>query len=101
MKMTIVPIVTGAFGTITKVLLKGPEDLGVGGQVETIQLTALLRTAWILRRVLETWGDLPSLKLQWKPSANTDVKNSKGLNNNNNSSSKQLHTDKSYQSKNT
>ena len=34
--------------------------------------------ARILRRVLETWGDLLSLK----PSANTDVKNSKGVNNN-------------------
>ena len=38
MKVTIVPIVIGAFGTITKGLLKG----------------------------LETWGDLLSLKLQWK-----------------------------------
>ena len=56
----------------------------VGGRVETIQTTALLRTARILRRVLETWGDLLSLKLQWKPSANTDMKNSKGVNNNNN-----------------
>ena len=27
---------------------------------------ALLRTARILRRVLETWGDLLSLRLQWK-----------------------------------
>ena len=66
MKVTIVPIVIDAFGTITKGLLKGLEDLEVGGQVETIQMTALLRTARILRRVLETWGDLLSLKLQWK-----------------------------------
>ena len=29
----IVPIVNGAFGTVTKGLLKGLEDLGVGGQV--------------------------------------------------------------------
>ena len=63
LKVTIVPIVIGAFGTITKGLLKGPGDLEVGGRVETIQTTALLR---ILRRVLETWGDLLSLKLQWK-----------------------------------
>ena len=55
-------------------VIKGLEDLDVGGRVETIQMTALLRTARILRRVLETWGDLLSLKLQWKPSANTDVK---------------------------
>ena len=65
-KVTIVPIVIGALGTITKGLLKGLEDLEVGGRVETIQTTALLRTARILRRVLETWGDLLSLKLQWK-----------------------------------
>ena len=66
MKVTIVPIVIGAFGTVTKGLLKGLEDLEVGGRVETIQTTALLRTARILRRVLETWGDLLSLKFQWK-----------------------------------
>ena len=53
MKITIVPIVIGALGTITKGLLKGPEVLEVGGRVETIQTTVLLRTARILRRVLE------------------------------------------------
>ena len=66
MKVTIVPIVISALGTITKGLLKGLEDLEVGGRAETIQTTELLRTARILRRVLETWGDLLSLKLQWK-----------------------------------
>ena len=54
MKVTIVPIVIGALSTITKGLLKGMEDLGVGGRVETMQTTALLRTARIPRRVLET-----------------------------------------------
>ena len=44
----------GAFGTVAKGLLKGLEDLEVGGQVETIQTAALLRTARILRSVLET-----------------------------------------------
>ena len=63
MKVMIVPIVIGAFGTITKGLLKSQEDLEVGGRVETMQMTALLR---ILRWVLETWGDLLSLKLQCK-----------------------------------
>ena len=66
MKVTIMPIVTGALGTITKSLLKGLEDLEVGGRVETIQTIALMRTVRILRRVLETWGDFLSLKLQWK-----------------------------------
>ena len=66
MQVTIIPIVIGAFGTVTKGLLKGLEDLEVGGRVEIIQTTALLRTDRILRRVLETWGDLLSLTLQWK-----------------------------------
>ena len=64
MKVTIVPIVTGALGTIAKGLLEGLEELEVGRQVETIQTTALLRTARILRRVLVTWEDLLSLRLQ-------------------------------------
>ncbi len=51
MKVTIVPIVIGALGTITKGLLKGQEDLEVGRRVENIETTALLRTARILRRV--------------------------------------------------
>ena len=54
MNMTIVPIVMGAFGTISKGLLKGLEDLEVGGRLETIQMTALLRTARILRRLAVT-----------------------------------------------
>ena len=66
MQVTIIPIVIGAFGTVSKGLLKGLEDLEIDGRVETIQTTALLRTARILRRALETWGDLLSLRLQWK-----------------------------------
>ena len=54
MKVTIIPIVIGAFGTVTKGLLKGLEDLEVGGQVEAIQTTALLRTTRILRKALKT-----------------------------------------------
>ncbi len=55
MKVTIIPIVID-FGAVTKGILKGLEDLEVGGRVETIQTTALLRTARILRRVLEHNG---------------------------------------------
>ena len=36
MQVTIIPIVIGAFGTVTKGLLKGLEDLEIGGRVETI-----------------------------------------------------------------
>ena len=45
MKVTIIPIVIGTFGTVTKGLLKGLEDLEVGDRVETIQTTTLLKTA--------------------------------------------------------
>ena len=45
MQVTIIPIVIGAFGTVTKGLLRGLEDLEVGGRVETIQTTTSLRTA--------------------------------------------------------
>ena len=54
MKVTIITIVIGAFGTVTKGLLKGLEDVEGGGRVETIQTSALLRTTRILRRVLGT-----------------------------------------------
>ena len=54
MRVTIAPIVIGAFGTVNKGLLKGLEDLEGGGLEETIKTTALLKTARILRRVLET-----------------------------------------------
>ena len=63
MEATIIPIVIGAFDTVTKGLLKWLEDLEIREQVKTIKTTALLRTARILRRVLETRGDLLSLKL--------------------------------------
>ena len=64
--VTIVPTAIGAFDTVTKGLLKGLEDLEVGEWVETIQTTTLLKTTGILKRVLETWGQLLSLNLQWK-----------------------------------
>ena len=78
MKVTIVTIAIGAFGTITKRILKGLEDLEVGGWVEIIQMTALLVTARILRRVLETWETCCHSNSSEKPSTYTDVKNCKG-----------------------
>ena len=80
MKVIIIPIVIVALGTVTKGLIKGLDDLTVGGWVETIQTRVWLRMARILRRVLETWGDL--LSLSEKSSANADVNNSRRLNNN-------------------
>ena len=42
MQVTIIPIVISAFGTVTKGLLKGLEDLEVCGRVESIQTTAFI-----------------------------------------------------------
>ena len=74
--MTIIPIVIGAFGTVTKGLQKGLEDWEAGGLVETIQTTALLGTARILRRVLETCCHSDPYE---KTSANADLKSSEGI----------------------
>ena len=66
MKVTVIPIEASVLGTIPKGLIKGQEDLEIRGQVATIQTTASLRSAVILRRVLKTRRDLLSLKLQWE-----------------------------------
>ena len=62
MKVTTIPNVIGAFGTL---IIKGSGRFGIWRQSGDHQITALFKTARILRRVLETWGDLLSLKLQW------------------------------------
>ena len=64
MKVTVIPVVIGALGTVTKGLVQGLKDLHIGVREDTILSTALLRSARILRSVLETWGDLLSLKFQ-------------------------------------
>ena len=54
MRVTVIPIVIGALGTITQALVQGLEDKKIRGRVETIQTAALLRSAKLLRRVQET-----------------------------------------------
>ena len=48
-KVTVIPIVNCAL------------ELGMRGRIETIQITALLKSTKILRRVLETWVNMLSL----------------------------------------
>ena len=76
MKLTIIPIVIGAFGMVMKGLLNGLEDLKVGDRVETIQTTALLKR-------LEYWEESWRLEetcchsiSSERLSANADEKNS-------------------------
>ena len=63
MRVTVIPIEIGALEMVPKGLERGLEELEIEGRIETMQSTALLKSAWILRRVLETWGDLLSISL--------------------------------------
>ena len=65
-KVTFIPIIIGALDSVTEGSLKGLKDSEIRGRVKTIWTKALLKSARILRRVLETRGDLLSLKVKWK-----------------------------------
>ena len=53
-KVSVIPIVVGALGTVPKELVKELEDLKIRGQVERPFLTtSLLRLAGILRKVTQ------------------------------------------------
>ena len=47
MKVMVIPIVIGVLGTVTRSLVHGGDDFEIRGLVETIQTTALLRSARI------------------------------------------------------
>ena len=82
--MMIRQIVIGALDTVTKGLVQTLEELEITGRMMTVQTTALLRSARILRRVLETWGDFCHSNSSGKLPVNADAKNSKGEKNNHN-----------------
>ena len=54
MKVTVITIVIGVLGIVTKGLVQGHEELDISGRVETIQNIALFNSTRIPRRVLET-----------------------------------------------
>ena len=54
MRVKVIPIVVGTLETVPISLKKRLEDLEIRGRIETIQTTALLQSARILRRVLVT-----------------------------------------------
>ena len=64
MQVTIIPIVIGAFGTVTKGLLKGLEDLEVGGRVDTIQTTAFVENG---QNTTKSTGDMRRLAVTQTP----------------------------------
>ena len=53
--------------------------LEIGGRIDNILIIALLWSTRIIWRVLDTWENLLSCRLQWKLSANAGVKNSPGF----------------------
>ena len=74
MKVTVIPIITDALGTVPDSLKSDLEELETRGWIKDIQTTALLRSTRLLRRVVETRRNLLSLRLHWKPSGNARVK---------------------------
>ena len=60
MKVTFIPIIIGALGTVTKGLIKALEDLEIKGRSETIQTIASLNTE-------KSPGDLRRLTVTQNP----------------------------------
>ena len=63
-KVTVILIIVGAPGMVSKGLEKALEEKEISGKIETIQTAVLLRSVRILRRVLEPGGDLLLLRHQ-------------------------------------
>ena len=64
MKVTVILLIIDVLGTILKGLVKRLDELEIEGRTDTVQTIALLKSARILRRVLEISGDLLSHKFQ-------------------------------------
>ena len=54
MRVKVLPIVIGALGKVPKGLERSLDELEIRGRIETIQTTALLKSARIIRSVVET-----------------------------------------------
>ena len=66
MRVTVIQILIAMLQMVSKDSENGLEELDIRRQFKIIKTTALLASTRILRRVLDTWGDLLSLRLQWK-----------------------------------
>ena len=64
MPVTIIPIVIGAFGTVTNGSLKGLGDLEVGGRVGTIQNDSIIENG---QNTKKSPGDLMRLAVTQTP----------------------------------
>ena len=78
MKVMEIPIVISELGTVSKSLVRGLEELEIGGRTETIKTPSLLRSGRILSRNTESrrFEETYSLSdLSERSLANTGVKN--------------------------
>ena len=66
MKVIVILIIIGALGTILKKLKKKLDEVEIGPRIETILTTALLKSAKIFRRFLETGENMLFLRFLWK-----------------------------------
>ena len=62
----VITVVVRAIGMVAEGLERRQKAFEIRGRIDTIQNTALITSARILRRVLETWEELLSLRLKGK-----------------------------------
>ena len=65
-EVTAIPIVVDELEMVAKAEEKEMEEVEISERIETIKTTTMLRSARILTRFLDIWGDLLSLILLWK-----------------------------------
>ena len=75
MKVTVIQVVFGTLGTISKCLEKKLEELKIRGRIKTIWTTALLRTARYLEECRKPEEIYCYLDSSEKPQIKTGVKN--------------------------
>ena len=63
MKLAVIAIITESLGTVCRNLENRFDELEIRGRIEIIQATALLTSAWTLRRVPKTSRVLLSMRL--------------------------------------
>ena len=67
MKETVIPVVIGTFGTLTKGLIKGQGDLEIRGRINTIQRNSIIKRAQNIKKNL---GDFRRLAVSQTPVKN-------------------------------
>ena len=75
MNMTVIANVVGVLWRILRNLEKNREPWDLRKNWNSPDHNSTASLAWMLRRILESWGDLLQLRLQWKPPVTTNVQN--------------------------